>query len=234
MALRRFFAPFLLRFTLPTLLAFAAGCTVEEENPWNGTTYLLDIESQDWSEPRGIGREINDFVPSFLLRVDGDAPDAFDVTIGTADLAGEQDPCNPTNVFGATASPPAMMLGPTQYSLFIKHNVDPVAVESTIHDLTMKDVLPDGDTPSSVGEFSATMDFRELHPLFTILVDPTPEQVCTLFEDNYSSPCMPCPNDGEPFCVTVKAIGLGATPWSGAIEPVDAVDPSCFPSTPAP
>jgi hypothetical protein len=234
MTLRRFFAPFFFRFAPLPLLALTAGCGAEEENPWNGTTYLLDIQSQDWSEPRGIGSEIDAFVPSFLLRVDGDAPDAFDVTIGTADAAGEQDTCNPTNAFGATASPPAMTLGPTQYSLFIQHTDEPVAVEGTIYDLTIKDVLPDGDTPSSVGEFSATMDFRELYPLFTLIVDPTPDKVCTLLEDSYSSACAPCPNDDEPYCLTVKAIGLGATPWSGAMEPVDAIDPSCFPTTPAP
>jgi hypothetical protein len=234
MTQRRFLPAFSYRFALPTLFAFSVGCTAEEENPWNGTTYLLDIESEDWSEPRGIGSEIDEFVPSFLLRVDGDAPDKFDVTVATADLEGEQDPCNPTSVFGATASPPAMTLGPTRYSLFIKHTVEPVAVEGTIYDLTIKDVLPDGNTASSVGEFSATMDFRELYPLFRLIIDPTADKVCTLLTDSYDSACAPCPNDGEPYCLTVKAIGLGATPWNGAIEPVDAVDPSCIPSTPAP
>jgi hypothetical protein len=99
-----------------------------------------------------------------------------------------------------------------------------------IHDLTITDVLPDGDTLSVTGELRGTMDFRELYPLFTLLENPTPVTVCDAFEMTYLAPCVPCPNDGEPFCLSVMANTLGAVPTDGAIEPVDAVDPSCVPT----
>ena len=124
------------------------------------------------------------------------------------------------------------MIGPSEYSLFIQHVTEPVAVQGTIYDLALKDVLPNADgTPSEVGELAATMDFRELYPLFTLIIDPTPEKVCTQLESSFSAPCIACPNDGEPFCLTVKANSLGATPAGSAIEPIDSVDdPVCTPT----
>jgi hypothetical protein len=220
-------------FFLPVVLGLVTACGEPETNPWHGKTYLLDITSRNWAEPRGIGQDIDDFVPNFLLRVDGDAPDAFDVTLGTADATGVQDGCNMTSVLGATASPPGVTIGPDRFPLHVQHVDEPIAVDGTIYDLTIKDVLPDGDAPSVNGELTATMDFRELYPLFTLLVDPTPETVCAAFEMTYTTTCAPCPNDGEPFCLTVKANTLGAVPSDSAIEPVAAVDPSCTP-TPEP
>jgi hypothetical protein len=42
----------------------------------------------------------------------------------------------------------------------------------------------------------------------------------------YSAGCAPCPTDGEPFCLTVKANTLGAAPSDVGIETIDT-DPAC-------
>jgi hypothetical protein len=234
MTLRRFFVAFF-RLAAPLGCALASACSGAEARepseaplPWNGTTYLLDIAPGNWYEPRGIGREIDAFVPSFLLRVDGEAPDVSRVTVGTADTDGQQDPCNATTVMDAMAAPPAVAMGPSVYSLFIRS--DELSVRSSVHELTITDVLPDGEKVSEVGELSAILDFRELYPFFTIQLEPTPESVCALFSNQYSRPCGPCPNDGEPRCLTVRANSLGATP-TAPIVPIDSVtDPACVPS----
>jgi hypothetical protein len=229
------------KLLLPFVLALATGCSSESPNPdpepapptnpWNGQTYLLDVAARNWAEPRGIGQEIDDFVPNFLFRVDGESPDSFRVTMATAHEDGMQDACNKTSELDATATLPDTMIGPAEFPLHIQHVNEPIAVDGTIYNFTIKDVLPDGDTLSTTGELTATMDFRELYPLFTLLVDPTPESVCSAFEMSYSAPCEPCPNDGEAFCLTVKANTLGAVPYDGTIEPVDSVDPSCIPTS---
>lgn len=213
---------------LPYLTLVTVGCAANEAtNPWSNKTYLLDIDSVDWAEPRGIGKGIDDFVPSFLLHVSGDDPNAFDVTLGIV-KDGAQDRCNRTSVVGATASPPRSTIGPSQVPLFIQHASDPSAVEGTIYDLTIENVLPNGDEPADSGKLSATLDFRELYPLVTVLIQPTPDSVCASFEKTYAAPCAPCPSDGEPYCLTVAATYLGATPTDTPVEAIDAVDPSCL------
>ena len=226
MTIRRFFgSP--MAFALPALCVLAQACSAAEEtNPWSDESYMLDIDAADWAEPRGIGKGIDDFVPTFLLHVNGDDPNDFDVTLGTA-RGGTQDACNTTSVVGATANPPRSTIGPSQVSLFIQYASDSVAVRSTIYDLTIKNVLPTGDEPTDSGELTATLDFRELYPLVTTLIMPTPASVCASFEDTYSAPCVPCPNDGDPFCLTVKATDLAAVRTDTPIEPIDSVDPSC-------
>ena len=97
------------------LILILSGCGADPENKepptptnqWFGHTYMLDITAADWAQPRGgIGREIDPYVPNFLMRIDGDAPDRFSVTMGTAKPDGTQDLCNETGVFEATAENP--------------------------------------------------------------------------------------------------------------------------------
>jgi hypothetical protein len=223
--------------TAAFLLALTTGCSAPAEpeqtaetNQWNGQTYLLDVVEEQWSEPRGIGGEIDAFVPNFLMRVEGESPDTFNVTIATAKADGTQDLCNRTKTFTATRSETGEIIGPDEFPLYIQHTEEPdLAVNGVVYDFTFKDILPNGDAMSTVGELSATMNFRHLYPLFTLLIDPTPEAVCTALQDSYGEPCAACPGNGEPFCLTVKAIELGATPTDVAIQQVDTPDPSCTP-----
>jgi hypothetical protein len=223
----------LTRIASVLLFAAATGCSEADEvtNPWSGTTYLLDIAAEDWYSPRGIGKEIDEYVPNFLLRADDGKVGGFRVSLGAANAAGEQDRCNLTSVVDGKAEPPSSSIGPAAYPLFIQHSSDPVSVVGTIYGLKMTDVLPDGDAISDVGEFEATMDFRALYPLFTVIVDPTADKVCTSLAEDFDSACEPCPTDGEPYCLTVKANRLGATPTSVEIETIESVDdPACMPT----
>jgi len=222
---------------LPTLLALATGCSVEPNeppppatNPWSGSTYLLDINEGNWTIPRGIGAEIDDFVPSFLIRVDSDEPDTFEVTMGTSLTDGVQDTCNQTSSLYATANPPGMAIGPTEFPIHIQHVEQPIAVDGMIYDLTISNVLPHEGEEGEEGVLVGTMDFRELYPLITAIIEVDPDKVCAAFLSSYpNNPCAPCPTDGEPYCMTVQAEYLDAVPNDGVIEPVNAVDPSCTP-----
>jgi hypothetical protein len=53
------------------------------------------------------------------------------------------------------------------------------------------------------------MDMRELYPLFTQILSPSPEAVCGALE-SLEAACTAC-SDGELFCLTMTANYLEAT-----------------------
>jgi hypothetical protein len=186
---------------------------------------MLDITAADWAQPRGgIGREIDPYVPNFLMRIDGDAPDRFSVTMGTAKPDGTQDLCNETGVFEATAENPNVTIGPIEFPLHVQHETEPIAVDAFAYDMSITNVLPNGADKAQDGQFDVTMDFREVYELFQALLDPTPETVCTSLADAYEGvTCQPC-KDGEPFCLALEAVDLGAVEVDTEIVPVTAAD----------
>lgn len=211
---------------------FVVACGGEDAapaDPWDSRTYLLEVPKTNWSEPPGIGDEIGDFVPHFLFRMKSSGGGSYEVTLGTADAAGDQDPCNPTSSLAASSmGAPNVEIGPSEVPVRIQHISEDVTVNATIHDFALLNVLPDGSTPAEEGELTATMDLRELYPLLTLLIDPTPESSCEAL-GQFGAPCEDCPTDGKTFCLSVKAVRLGAEEVNTelvAIDPADP-DPSC-------
>lgn len=224
----------LVRFAVTALVPLAVSCSGGEEddpkNPWSDRTYLLEVPGTHWSEPPQIGNEIGDFVPKFMLRIQGSAPDSFQVLVGTADANGAQNTCNPTALFQATSSgSPNVQIGPGAFPVHLQHPTQDVAVDATIHELTLTNILPDGAALAEEGELTAMVDARELYPLFTLLPEPSPDAVCAAL-DSFNAACAPCPHDSEAYCLALKAVRLGASELAGAgMQPVDAAnrDPSC-------
>jgi hypothetical protein len=219
------------------LILVLSGCGADPEkepaptNQWSGHTYMLDIGRANWSQPRGIGMDIDDFVPNFLIRIDGDEPDRFNVTMGTAKADGVQDLCNQTGMYEATADGPNSTIGPLEFPLHIQHTYKAIAVDAWAYGMTITNVLPNKGQVAQDGQFQATMDFRQVYELFQALPMPTPESVCISLEDAYNVPCAPC-QDGEPFCLKIEAVDLGAVEMMTEILPVtaDDIDPvACTP-----
>lgn len=207
---------------LAPLLGLTAACGADPEPEKQSEVYLLDVTEQDWAEPRGIGTEIDAFVPNFLMKIEGETDTTVDVLIAAAGPDGKQDPCNSTSMVTGTKGAEFVTFGPTEFPLHIQHVDEPIAVNGLIYGFTISNVLPKGGALSEDGELVATMDFRDIYKLFTLIINPTPETVCTALEESYGS-CQPCPNDGQPFCLTVKAVYLGASKRVGSIKPVDAM-----------
>ena len=164
--------------------------------------YALDVPDTYWSDPPGIGADIGVFVPRFLFDVSGK-----EVTLGTA-KEGVQDPCTPTAVAPANKKE-QVVVGPIDYQMHLVNETNHAHVNTTIRNLTFADVLPPvGDEG---GTLTAVLDAREISPIFHLLPDPKPEDVCAALDD-FGAACEPCPQDNQPFCLTIAADRLEAVP----------------------
>jgi hypothetical protein len=203
----------------------AVACGSSKPGPWDGRSYLLAIPGQAWAEPAAMGDEVGAFVPAFLLQVEGSSGDTIDVMIGTADAEGTQEECNPTTA--ATSEPakyPEVQIGPIDLPIYLRNEEGGVSASATAYDLTISNVLPEGDSAADEGELSAVMDVRETAGLFTQLLNRSPDGVCGALE-TFGAACDPCSKDDEPYCVDIKAVGIGATELPDADwKPIEAAD----------
>jgi hypothetical protein len=229
----------------------------DEAGSWAGKKYFLSMRG-DWSVPRGIGSDIDYFVPSFLLEVSGASVDTLSVTIGAAQAdatvdTAVQDLCGPTQtVVFSGGGYPKSELTPDAMRVHIKNTPSggaPVQATGSVYGFTMTDALPETGSTTTGGKFKATMDLRELYQLFTEL-GPTvsPENVCEILKDQFtpvgceSDPtcwvaCGPCPNDSAPYCFTVEAEDIGAVeaPNLSIVEVTEASRPAtCVDPLPSP
>lgn len=196
---------------------------------WVGRTYLLDIPAANWVQPPGVGRDIGDFVPQFLIGIQNGPSGHMAITLGAAG-EGVQDRCSPTTqVTTSGASYPGVQIVAPEFPIRIVHPSQPVTVNTTIRDFSITDVLP-GDAPAKEGQVTATIDIAEVYPLFTLIPNVTKEAVCTQLEA-FGAACAVCAFNGQPFCLTIQAVELGASPSSTPVDPVSPGDiaSSCSP-----
>jgi hypothetical protein len=248
--IKRFATIALLSMTLPL-----GGCSSgddddaappDDTSPWAGKKYLLNMQGE-WTKPRGIGKDIDDFVPAFMLEVSGTSADALTMTIGAAQsdatvATAVQNLCGPTYTVSFSGSDyPKSQIDPATMRVHIKNTPssgETVQATGNVYGFSMTDVLPPAGGTATTGKFKATMDFRELYKLFTAL-GPTvsPDGVCEGLYDQYTPmgceedpscwvKCHACP-DGEPYCLTVEAEDISAeeAPNLNIVEVTEASRP---------
>ena len=202
-----------------------AGGKTAGANAWVGHTYLLEIPHSQWRSQwdQGVGELLDQhFVSQFVIQVDAEADGNLQMLVGTAN-AGVQEPCNPTTAVTAPATYPEIQIGPFDFPIYIRHEHEPIAVYAKVYGLTLTNVLPNGETIAEEGELLATFDMRELSPLALVFSsNPTADAVCLALIDFYDA-CEACPSDGQQYCTTFRALGLGATEGD-PIEPIRATD----------
>lgn len=205
-------------------LCCACGSSDDEDPGFAGKTYVLEIGGGDWLDP--IGGEVEDYVPQFWMQVDGSVSN-YQVTMTTAQ-EGAQVMCNKTHTTSASSNPyPGFSLGPTDFPLYLRHKVQPVAVQTTAYDLTMTDVLPTGAKTDQTNLLTAKLDAREIYPIFVAITpEPTPDALCEQVADK-GAPCVAC-KDGEEYCLEMRAGYLEAMPGDVTITPVGTPDPACL------
>ena len=182
-----------------------------------------------WVQPKGFGSDIGTYVPQFLIGVEKGSGDDLTITLGTtlgAPSSGTQDTCVPTTqVTASGASYPNIQMTTTTLPMRIWDTQSSVYVPSTAHDVTFKNLLP-GNPDSATAELDATVDVAELHSLFYQIPNPTADNVCATFK-SYSVPCETCSFNGQPYCLTLKAVQVSdkVTPAPAPIQKI--ATPSC-------
>lgn len=227
-------------FVSGSLVACGGGPTSSSDpsnqpNPWAGHTYFLNAGVKDWVSPDGVGYDLDGIAPAFVLSVGQDDQ----VTLGTAagTMPSDSDPdveimvpadqavqdlCSPTAKLSLDGAEQGNGIGPASVRMHFANDLASPALQVTgdVFDLTLTDVLPTGDATSS-GTLEATMDLRQLYVLFSALGPTrTAESICTAYGIEYTPAgctepgcmalCQPCPDDGAPYCLTVKAEGVTA------------------------
>lgn len=205
-----------------------------EPGPWDGQTFRLDVPKNNWTSPPGVGREIGDYVPAFFLKFAETADGEVELLIGSGDPgAEEQNECSGTVTIALESPETPNEFGPVTMEAQLTSTAGgtTMTVTANIYDLTFTDVLPVDGEPAEDGQLTATMDVREIAPLFTLLPEEmrTPENVCMGLEMSFDAPCEPCSYDGgddEPFCLNMVAMGLGAEE-ADDVEVTPNPAPSC-------
>jgi hypothetical protein len=242
---RRFTACFPAILTLAACGGGGGGGTPSKDAPWIGNTYVLAIPDGNWSKPPNIGSDVGAFVPQFLIGVSQGSGNTITVTLGTAasgvqDAAANapQDTCNVTTVIpgvdgsgypNATITADALPLRIVNTAF-----TPPVVVDTTVRNFTLTNVLPNGSTTMKMGSLSAVLDISELYPLFNQIPasSRTPDGVCGVLQTEANTSCAACPTTGQPYCLTLEAVQLGAVESTTALMPIasNQVPASCAPT----
>ncbi len=250
MRIRRFLPATLILTSLP--LAACGGGDDDDAaatpSAWAGHTYTLTTTKRDWADPASLAGDIEAVMPVFMFELLGTADGKVNARVGTApkqlDASNkptgvvEQDLCGPTLTLPVTGAYPSSQVGPTEMSIHLVNHGDAddpdddVQVTAAVRDLEFTNVFPGRpEPPAPDGELKATMDFRDLAPLFLALGTPgnppTAESICGQVGDE--DPCEPC-SDGEVLCMSAHAVFLAVEDRPDlSVAPVDLAtrDASC-------
>src|SRR5262245_48032229 len=207
---------------LAGLPSLACGSSQPGSGRWVGKAYALEIPKANWYEPRGIGGDIGDFVPQFLLAIESAGTDALKVTVATG-AAGTQNGCNrTTSVTMSGAAYPDTEIVVPEFPMHLVDAVNGIVVDTSVHDLAISNVLP-GDIPADEGRFTAVIDVGEVCPLFTKIPDVTRDAVCMQLSA-FGAPCAVCAHNSMPYCLKLTAIQLGAVQSPTAVRTIAAAD----------
>jgi hypothetical protein len=218
---------------LPAVGALA-GCSGDSKSPldnWTGKTFLLDkFPNSRWVAPKsGGGSSMGDYVPQFFIGVAAGSGDSLDITLATG-LGGVQDMCSPTTPVPVTGVkyPDLQITAPTLPMRLTETDPDYAKVVPVIaHDVTLKNILPGRNENTPSGELTATLDMADAYPLFHLVDNPTKDSVCAAFADA-GVVCQTCAFNGQPYCLTFRAVQLVATEFP---TPIQKLSPSDIPAS---
>jgi hypothetical protein len=161
-----------------------------------------------------------------MFRIQTVADDAMTLLTGTATDTGEQDGCTATATLEASITDnPYFETTPVDFTSYAYNKNNDVTRVATLYDMSVSGRFTDGGTKIDNGTLVATLDFQEIYELFHLLKDPTPEMVCEQTSD-YDAECGPCPSNGQPYCLQMKAELIKAEEAVGAA--FDEVPTPCY------
>ncbi len=191
-------------------------------------TYLLEIPSDQWVSPEGIGNIIGLYVPDFLLGVQSSGDATVQLVGALVDDATQvqQDTCRATVSFPQSELSPEgrFTAGPVDFPITI------TGYDVTLHDLTITGTFTPDATGWVLGSFTGVLDAREFESFFGTDATGVCERVASV-----GASCEACPTDNADLCLTVRAESLTADRVEGLVLtplPTEQLDPWCDPGVP--
>lgn len=201
-------------FTTSTL-----GTPLTDPSVLEGSVYSLNLQDGRIVIPAGVGSVLEQYLEvTLFIKVDSASGGTLNMYGALADDAGTaQDYCSPTLDFPEAdfSAAPYFAIGPQDTTIAV------AGFEVTIDDLFISgDFAADGSFWGG-GVLEGKVDTR---PLVDLIEEGGEEDAVCGIVEGFGVFCEPCPADGEPFCLSIKAVDLGGEQVSTSVEPISMSD----------
>jgi len=201
------------------------GTALENPDALVGNTYVLDLTAARIVEPPGIGAVLTGYLTTdILVGVTGVSATEIEM-IGAIAVEDSnppvQDVCEPTIDFPVAdfSESPFFEIGPQDTTLSV------AGFAITIGDLLISGTIAANGTYFDGGVLSGTIDTRPLVGLVDDSTNPDPNTICDLAV-SFGAACVACPEDGEPYCLTLVADQIYAEQVDG-LTLVEILEETC-------
>ncbi|MDP2309051.1 MAG: Ig-like domain-containing protein [Pseudomonadota bacterium] len=195
-----------------TFTTSADGTPLTDVNILLGRTYALNLGEARIVEPAGVGSILGTYLTQDIL-VGVQTVDATEIQmIGAIGVEGssppEQDYCTSSIPFPVAnfSAQPYFQIGPQTTTLAV------AGLEIVIGDLEITGTFASDGSYFTGGTLGGTIDTRPLVPLLD--EEGEPGSICDLAA-SFGAVCGACPEDGEPYCLTLVADQIEALQVEG-------------------
>ncbi|MCB9759519.1 MAG: Ig-like domain-containing protein [Alphaproteobacteria bacterium] len=202
-----------------TFSTSALGTTIGDVTSLNSATYTLDLQSGRIVIPPGVGSVLESYLEVTLFMQVEDA-NSTDISIfgAVADDAGTaQDYCTETLDFPVAdfSEAPFFVVGPETTELAV------AGYEITIEDLLISGTFAADGSYWGGGVLAGQVDTR---PLVDLVEEGGEDNAICEIVAGFGVACETCPGDGEPYCLSIKAVELSGEETSVTIETIEMSD----------
>lgn len=201
------------------------GTPLSDPSVLEGSVYSLNLQDGRIVIPAGVGSVLEQYLEvTLFIKVDSASGGTLNMYGALADDAGTgQDYCSETLDFPEAdfSNAPFFAIGPQDTTISV------AGYTVTIDDLFISgDFAADGSYWGG-GVLEGKVDTR---PLVDLIEEGGEEDAVCAIVAGFGVSCEPCPADGQPFCLSIKAVDLGGEQVSAPVEPIDMSD--CHESCP--
>lgn len=200
----------------------ALGGTIADPSSLNNRVYTLDLQAEDVRIviPEGVGSVLESYLDVTLFIQVADANSSTLSMFGAvADDAGTaQDYCSPTLDFPTAefTAAPYFEVGPQTTTISVADYT------VTIEDLYISGTFATDGSYWGGGVLSGSVDTR---PLVDLVEEGGEDGAICEIVAGFGVACETCPADGQPYCLSIKAVGLGGDEvTSTSLEEIEMAD----------
>ena len=203
-----------------TFTTSALGSGISDPSSLNNTAFALDLKAGRIVIPEGVGSVLESYLDVVIYMEVAEATSSNIRMFGA--LADEADPthqdyCSPTIDFPEAdfSNAPFFSIGPESTTIAV------AGYEVTIDDLAISGTFAADGSYWGGGTLSGSVDTRALVDL--IEEGGEDNAVCEIVA-GFGVACETCSSDGQPYCLSIKAIELGGEQVSADLEVIAESD----------